>query len=118
MAHDTAARSLIWLGDSLEQVRDFPEEVRKEIGVALYDAQVGGKAPSAKPFKGVGSGVFEIAVRFNKDAYRVVYAVQIGTQLYVLHAFQKKSKRGIATPKQDVELIKQRYQRVLEMEKR
>lgn len=117
MAHDSVARRLIWLGDSLEQVRDFPEEARKEIGMTLYEAQAGGKAPSAKPFKGVGSGVFEIAVRFNKDAYRVVYAVQIGAKMYVLHAFQKKSKHGIATPKQDVDLIKQRYQRALEMEK-
>jgi phage-related protein len=116
MTNQTFTRPLIWLGDSLNQVRSFPEEVRKEIGVALYDAQMGSKAPSAKPFKGVGSGVFEIAIRFNKDAYRVIYAVKIGRNLYVLHAFQKKSKHGIATPQQDVELIKQRYQRALEME--
>ena len=75
------------------------------------------QSPSAKPFKGVGRGVFEIALRFDKDAYRVVYATQIGQQIYILHAFQKKSKRGIETPKQDVDLIKRRYQQALEMEK-
>jgi phage-related protein len=58
---------------------------------------------------GVGSGVLEIAVRYDKDAYRAVVALQLGNKLYVLHAFQKKSKRGIETPKRDVELIKQRY---------
>ena len=63
----------------------------------------------AKPFKGVGSGIFEIVERFDKGAYRLVYAVQIGKDLYVLHVFQKKSKQGIATPKLDVDLIKQRY---------
>ena len=63
----------------------------------------------AKPFKGVGSGVFEIAIRYDTDAYRTVVAVQLGKKIYVLHAFQKKSKRGIATPKHKVDLIQQRY---------
>jgi phage-related protein len=62
----------------------------------------------AKPFKGVGSGVLEIALRYASDAYRVVLAVQMGTRIYVLHAFQKKSKKGIETPKRDVDLIKKR----------
>jgi phage-related protein len=65
----------------------------------------------------VGSGVFEIAIRFKTDAYRMVYAVQIGKQLYVLHAFQKKSKSGIKTPPQDVNVIKRRYRQAVEMEK-
>jgi phage-related protein len=65
----------------------------------------------------VGSGVFEIAIRFKTDAYRMVYAVQIGKQLYVLHAFQKKSKSGIKTPPQDVDVIKRRYRQAVEMEK-
>ncbi len=108
---------VIWLGDSRKQVRSFPAEVRRGVGSALYDAQKGEKAPSAKPFKGVGSGVFEIALRFDKEAYRVVYAVQIGDKVYILHAFQKKSRRGIETPKQDVDLIKRRYRRAVEMEK-
>ena len=104
------------MGDSRKQLQSFPPEVRRSIGSALYDAQKGTKAPSAKPFKGVGSGVFEIAVRFDTNAYRVVYAVQIGEQLYVLHAFQKKSKSGSKTPPQDVELITRRYRQAIEME--
>lgn len=91
--------------------------MRGSLGSALYDAQKGDKAPLAKPFKGVGSGVFEIAIRFKTDAYRAVYAVQIGEQVYVLHAFQKKSKAGIKTPPQDVETIKRRYRQAVEMEK-
>ena len=69
----------------------------------------------AKPFKGVGSGVLEIALRYSSDAYRVVLAVQIGKRVYVLHAFQKKSKQGIATPKRDVDLIKKRYAEAQEL---
>lgn len=110
-------RSVIWLGDSRKQVKEFPPEVRRSLGSVLYDAQKGEKAPSAKPFKGVGSGVFEIAIRFKTDAYRAVYAVQIGEQVYVLHAFQKKSKSGIKTPQQDIDIIKRRYRQAVEMEK-
>jgi phage-related protein len=70
---------------------------------------------AAKPFKGLGSGVVEIAVRYASDAYRVVVALQIDKRIYVLHAFQKKSKRGIATPKRDVDLIKKRYMEAKEL---
>jgi phage-related protein len=114
---DEEARSVVWLGDSRKRVKDFPPEVRSSLGSALYDAQKGDKAPLAKSFQGVGSGVFEIAIRFKTDAYRAVYAVQIGEQVYVLHAFQKKSKAGIKTPPQDVEIIKRRYRQAVEMEK-
>jgi phage-related protein len=69
----------------------------------------------AKPFKGVGSGVIEIALRHDAEAYRTVLAVQLGRKIYVLHAFQKKSKKGIATPKHDVDLIKQRYKEAKEL---
>lgn len=110
-------RLIVWLGDSRKQVKNFPAEVRKSIGVALYDAQRGEKAPTAKPLKGVGGGIFEIALQFDASAYRAVYAVQIGKYIYVLHTFQKKSKKGIATPKPDVDLIKQRYRQAIEMEK-
>ncbi len=113
---DENIRPVAWLGDSRKQVRSFPPEVRKSIGVALYDAQKGDKAPTAKPFRGVGSGVFEIALRFDRDAYRAVYAVQIGRQIYVLHAFQKKSKHGIKTLRQDVDIIDRRYRQALKME--
>src|SRR5262245_43277218 len=114
---DEEARSIIWLGGSRRQVKEFPSEVRRSLGSALYDVQKGDKAPVAKPFKGVGSGVFEIALRFKTDAYRVVYAVQIGKRLYVLHAFQKKSTSGIKTPQHEVEIIKRRYRQAVEMEK-
>jgi phage-related protein len=76
-----------------------------------------GMPKDAKPFKGVGSGVIEIAVRYEGGAYRMVVAVQLGERIYVLHAFQKKSKKGIATPKQDIELIKRRYAQAKEWAK-
>lgn len=114
---DEQTRPVIWLGDSLKLVRDFPKEVRQEIGSALYDAQKGGKSPDAKPFKGVGSGVFEIVTRFDTDTYRTVYAVQVGNTVYVLHAFQKKAKRGIKTPQQEIDTIKRRYKQAVETEK-
>ena len=79
--------------------------------------QFGGMPKDAKPFKGVGSGVFEIAIRYDTDAYRTVVAVQLGKRIYVLHAFQKKSKRGIATPKHEVDLIQQRYMEARELAK-
>ena len=108
-------RSVVWLGDAKKNLREFPEGVRKLIGDELQLLQFGGMPRDTKPFKGVGSGVLEIAVRYDKDAYRTVVAVQLGKRLYVLHAFQKKSKRGIETPKRDVELIKQRYKEAKEL---
>lgn len=111
------ARPTVWVGDSLKQVKRFPAEVRREVGVALYDAQKGPTSPDAKPFKGVGRGVFEIVTRFDTDTYCTVYAVQIGKSLYILHAFQKKAKTGIKTPQKEVELIKRRYGMAVEMEK-
>jgi phage-related protein len=71
--------------------------------------QFGAMPRDAKPFKGVGSGVVELALRYASDAYRVVLALQIGSRIYVLHAFQKKSKKGIATPQREIGLIKKRY---------
>jgi phage-related protein len=112
-----APRPVVWLGDSLKQVKSFPTEVRREIGVALYDAQKGDKSSDAKPFKSVGSGVFEIVTRFDTNTYRTVYAVQIGERIYILHAFQKKAKKGRKTPGQEVDLIKRRYKQAVEMEK-
>jgi len=77
--------------------------------------QYGGMPKDAKPFRGIGSGVIEIAIRHDGEAYRTVVALQLGRNIYVLHAFQKKSKKGIATPKQDVDLIKQRYKEAKEL---
>ena len=102
-------RPLVWMGSSKRNIQAFPEDVQTLMGDELQLIQFGGMPKDAKPFKGVGRGVFEIALRYATDAYRTVVAVQLGSKLYVLHAFQKKSKRGIATPKQDVDLIKQRY---------
>lgn len=115
MSEETA-HPVIWVGDSLKQIKSFPAEVRREIGVALYDAQKGAKSPDAKPFKGMGSGIFEIVNRFDTDTYRTVYAVRIGKSLYILHAFQKKAKKGIKTPQKEVELIKRRYRMAMEIE--
>ena len=92
------------------------QKARKLLGDELQLIQFGGVPKDAKPFKGVGSGVIEIALRYASDAYRVVLALQIGERIYILHAFQKKSKRGIATPKRHVELIKKRYTEAQELE--
>jgi len=101
-----APRPVVWLGSSKKNIRDFPEGAQKLLGDELQLIQFGGMPKDAKPFKGVGSGVLEIALRYASDAYRVVLAVQIGERIYVLHAFQKKSKKGVETPKRDVDLIK------------
>jgi phage-related protein len=107
-------RLVAWLGDSKKVLKEFPQQVRSDIGAALFAAQCGEMAEHVKPFKGIGSGVFEIVDRYDKGTYRLVYAVQIGEKIYVLHVFQKKSRIGIATPKQDIDLIKQRYKEALE----
>ena len=110
-------RSVVWMGNSKKNLRGFPEGAQKVIGDELQLLQFGGMPKDTKPFRGVGSGVLEIAVRYDKDAYRAVVAVRVGKKIYVLHAFQKKSKRGIETPKQDVDLIKQRYKDAKELAK-
>jgi len=85
-------------------------EVRYRLGVALGAAQFGGKHPASKPWKGEGSGVFEIVEDYRTDAYRAVYTVRYADAVYVLHVFQKKSKRGIKTPLEDQQLVAQRLQ--------
>lgn len=103
------------MGKSLEDLRDFPEEVQQVVGYALYLAQCGEKHPSAKPLKGFkGAGLLEVVEDFDGDTYRAVYTVKLAGVIYVLHAFQKKSKQGIATPKQDIELIEARLKRAKE----
>jgi len=108
-------RPVVWLGDSKRNIRDFPEGAQKLLGDELQLVQFGGMPKDAKPFKGVGSGVVELALRYASDAYRVVLALQIGKRIYVLHAFQKKSKKGVETPKRDVDLIKKRYAEAQEL---
>jgi phage-related protein len=110
-------RDIIWMGDSLKNIRSFPEDVRASIGYALQLVQSGETPINAKPFKGVGGGVYEIIKRYDTDTYRAVYAVKIDEKIYVLHAFQKKSKQGIKTPQVDIGLIKQRYKDALGREK-
>lgn len=95
----------------------FPAGAQQDIRRALTIAAEGQKADNAKPMKGLGSGIFEIALRHSADAYRVVYAVQLGDTLWVVHAFQKKSKTGIQTPKADIDLIRQRLKQLKEMMK-
>lgn len=110
-----AQRPLIWLGDSKKNIQSFPKGAQKLLGDELQLVQFGGMPKDAKPFKGIGSGVIELALRYASDAYRVVTAVQLGTRIYVLHAFQKKSKKGIGTPKRDVDLISKRYSEAQEL---
>ncbi|MDJ0675349.1 MAG: type II toxin-antitoxin system RelE/ParE family toxin [Calothrix sp. MO_167.B42] len=110
-------RPLVWMGDSLKNIRSFPEEVRASLGYALQLVQAGETPMDAKPLKGVGNGVYEIIKRYDTDTYRAVYAVKIGEQIYVLHIFQKKSKQGIKTPQVDIDLIKQRYKDAMAREK-
>ena len=110
-------RNLTWLGDTIKKIRSFPDGVKKIIGDELQFIQFGKIPKDTKPFKGVGSGTFEIITDFNTNTYRTVVAVKIGKTIYVLHVFMKKSKKGIATPKQDVALIKQRLLEAKEIEK-
>ena len=87
-------RPVRWMGNPRKNLLKFPLEVRKIIGDELQFIQFGGMPKDAKPFKGVGSSVFEIAVKYDNEAYRAVLAFQLGDYIYVLHAFQKKSKKG------------------------
>lgn len=100
-------RAVLYMGSALRDLNAFPAEVRDEMFTAIQVARVGGLHPSAKPWKGLGSQVYEIAVNA-AAAYRAVYTVQFKEVVYVLHAFQKKSKRGIKTPQREVELVRNR----------
>ena len=117
MENVSKPRKVVWLGNSLKNILEFPDGAKKLIGDELQFIQFGGMPKDAKPFKGVGSGVIEIAVKFNKDAFRCVQAVRLGDTIYVLHAFQKKSSTGIKTAKKDVDLIGQRYNEAKELAK-
>jgi len=100
---------------SLKVFEKFPADAQSICLTALTIAAENGKADIAKPFKGLGSGIFEIALPFRGNAFRVVYAVQIGAEIWVLHAFQKKSTQGIKTPRHEVELIESRLRKLKEM---
>ena len=100
-----------WVGSSYKDFREFPNPVQDAMGYALYQAQIGLKHRSAKPLKGFGgAGVLELVAGHVGDTFRAVYTVKFATAVYVLHAFQKKSKSGIKTPIEDMELIQRRLE--------
>jgi phage-related protein len=102
-------KTVRWVGSSLRDLRTFPDEVRREIGQALFTAQQGGRDPCAKPLKGFGgASVVEIVVAHHGGAWRAVYAVRFRDAIYVLHVFQKKATQGIATPAREIETVRRR----------
>ncbi|MBS9390748.1 type II toxin-antitoxin system RelE/ParE family toxin [Anabaena sp. AL09] len=102
-------KPLRWIASALNDLKKFPEDVQDVMGYALDLAQHGQKHPNAKPLHGFsGAGVLEIVDDFDGDTYRAIYTVKFEGVIYLLHSFQKKSKHGIATPKQDIELVKKR----------
>jgi phage-related protein len=101
-------KPLEWAGAAKRDLMDFPDEVRRAVGYALGVAQLGLKHPSAKPWKGEGTGVLEVVESFEGNAYRAVYTVRFAKAVYVLHCFQKKSPSGIRTAKTDIDLVHQR----------
>ena len=109
MVGERASKEVRWMGSSRKDVQDFPRSVRFEVGQALYAAQCGQSDPAAKVLKGFGgSSVLEILTPFDGDTWRTVYTVRFKDSIYVLHAFQKKSKSGIGTPHRDMELVRKR----------
>ncbi len=108
-------RPVSWIRAALKEFETFPEGARSICLAALTIAAEGGKADIAKPVHGLGSGVFEIALPFKGDAFRVVYAVQLADEIWVVHAFEKKSTQGIKTPKREIDLIEERLKRLKEM---
>lgn len=114
----TMLKPVVWVGSSRSDLSSFPEDVKDAVGYALYIAQRGGKHVSAKPLRGLGtSAVLEIVEDHAGNTYRAVYTVGLAGRIFVLHAFQKKSKTGIATPKRDIELIRLRLKRAEERAK-
>jgi phage-related protein len=108
-------RPVSWIKAARQVFEAFPEGARSICLTALTIAAEGGKADIAKPMHGMGSGVFEIALPFRGDAFRLVYAVQVGDEIWVVHAFQKKATQGIKTPKRQIELIRDRLKRLKEI---
>lgn len=112
-------KDVLWIGSSRDDLKKFPVDVRHKVGFALYRAQEGGKHSNAKPLQGFGSaGVLEIVEDFDGDTYRAVYTVKFARAIYVLHAFQKKSKRRSRTTREDMALIRSRLRWAEELEAR
>ena len=116
MKQQLLTKTVIWIGNSKKNIIQFPLEVKRTVGHALYFAQLGSHHPSAKIMKGLGSGIYEVIKDYRGDTYRAVYTVRFADTIYVLHAFQKKSKTGIKTPQEDINLIKERLKRAEEIE--
>lgn len=110
MTQDT--RPVGWIKAARKAFESFPTDVRDRVNTALTIAAEGGKADIAKPLRGFGPGVLEIAIRYRTDAWRVVYLTELAGQLWVIHAFQKKSKTGVKTPKAEIDLIRNRLARL------
>jgi phage-related protein len=108
-------RPISWIRAALKEFETFPERARSICLAALTIAAEGGKSDIVKPMQGMGSGVLEIALPFRGDAFRVVYALQLAEEIWVIHAFQKKSTQGIKTPERELDLIKDRLKRLKEM---
>jgi phage-related protein len=115
MAEAAKTRPVSWLKAALRDFEKFPEGAQTICLAALTIAAEGSKADIAKLLTGLGSGVFEVALRFKSDAFRVVYAVQLGDDIWVIHAFQKKSTQSIRTPKHEIDLVKERLKKLKEM---
>jgi phage-related protein len=112
MAAAPELKPIIWIGSTRDDLSGFPEDVKDAVGFALFVAQQGGKHPDATPLRGFGgAGVLEIVEDHDGDTYRAIYTVRLGGRIYALHAFQKKSKSGIKTPKAVIELIRARLAR-------
>jgi phage-related protein len=108
-------RSVSWIKAALREFGKFPERAQSICRTALTIAAEGGKADIAKAMVGMGSGIFEIALAFRGDAFRIIYAVQIGDDIWVVHAFQKKSTQWIKTPEREIELARERIKQLKEM---
>ena len=109
-------RPVRFMGDSRALLRRFPDEVKSEIGFALERVQQGKMPVNAKPLKGIAPGVQEITSDFKSGTFRAVYTVKLPKAVYVLHVFQKKSKRGMATPKSEIDLVKRRLAQAVKLE--
>lgn len=112
--HPSSRRPVSWVAGARKSFDEFPVEVQEDAASALDLAAIGGKPDNAKPLKGIEGGVFEVVLRHSGDAFRVVYSVQVGAAVWVVHAFQKKSKTGIKTPKNEIDLIRNRLKRLRE----
>lgn len=106
---ENALKPVRWVGPSRKDLKTFPRPVQRDVGQALYAAQRGEEFPSVKALKGFGGRtVLEVIAPYGGDAFRAVYTARFGDAIYVLHAFQKKSTQGVATPRKEIELVKQR----------